>query len=117
MGRFGEDWAERIWQTQMDAVFLPLRAYALTLLPIGFALRSVLTHISKQFCIEMCVTLSPIGFALISVPTHISKQFCIEMCVCTLLKVNPMDRRVRAYALKGKINLPGHKWIGRLKFL
>jgi len=60
------------------AVFLPLRAYALTLPPIGFALRSVQTHISKQF--------------------H------IEMCVCTLLKANSMGERVRVYALRGKIN-------------
>jgi len=50
------------------------------------------------------LTLPPIGFALRSVQTHISKQFCIEMCVYTLLKANPMGRRVRAYALKGKIN-------------
>ena len=62
----------------INAVFLPLRAYALTLPPIGFALRSV--------------------------QTHISKQFRIEMCVCTLLKANPMGGRVRAHALKGKIN-------------
>jgi len=58
--------------------FLRLRAYAFTLLLIGFALRSVQTHISKQF--------------------H------IEMCVCTLLKANPMNERVRAYDLRGKIN-------------
>ena len=46
-----------------NAVFLPLRAYALTLLPIGFALRSVQTHISKQIRIEMCVCtlLKPMG--------------------------------------------------------
>ena len=29
------------------------------------------------------------------------------MCVCTLLKANPMVRRVRAYALKGKENFTG----------
>ena len=39
-----------------------------------------------------------------SVQTHISKQIRIEMCVCTLLKANPMGRRVRAHALKGKEN-------------
>ena len=61
-----------------NAVFLPLRAYALTLPPIGFALKSV--------------------------QTHISKQIRIEMCVCTVLKANPMGRRVRAHALKGKEN-------------
>jgi len=55
---------------------LPLRACALTLLPIGFALRSV--------------------------QTHISMRNCFEKCVCTLLKANPMGGRVRAYALKGK---------------
>jgi len=53
---------------------LPLRACALTLLPIGFVLRSV--------------------------QTHISMQNCFEICVCTLLKANPMGRRVRAYAGK-----------------
>jgi len=42
--------------------------------------------------------------ALRSVQTHISKQFRIEMCVCTLLKANPMGEKVRAHALKGKIN-------------
>jgi hypothetical protein len=58
--------------------FFPLRVYALTLLLIGFALRSV--------------------------QTHILKQFRIEMCVCTLLEANTMGGRLRAYALKGKIN-------------
>ncbi|EES08911.2 hypothetical protein SORBI_3005G202600 [Sorghum bicolor] len=65
--------------------FFPLRTYALTLSPIGFALRSV--------------------------QTPISKQIRIEMCVCTLLKANPMGRRVSTHALKGKENfteLDGH---------
>ena len=57
-------------------LILPLRAYALTLLPIGFALRSV--------------------------QTHISMRNCFEMCVCTLLNANPMGGRLRAYAVKGK---------------
>jgi len=50
------------------------------------------------------LTLPPIGFALRSVQTHISKQFRIDMCVYTLLKANLMGGRVRAYALKDKIN-------------
>jgi len=58
--------------------FFPLKAYALTLPPIRFALRSV--------------------------QTHISKQIRIEMRVCTLFKANPMGRRVGAHALKGKEN-------------
>jgi len=29
------------------------------------------------------------------------------MCVCILLKANTIDRRVRAYALKGKENFTG----------
>ena len=49
-------------------------------------------------------TLPPIGFALRSVQTHISKQFRIEMCVCILLKANPIGRRVSAHILKRKIN-------------
>jgi hypothetical protein len=57
-------------------LILPLRAYALTLPSIGFALRSV--------------------------QTHISMRNYFEMCVCTLLKANPMGRRVRACVLKGK---------------
>ena len=55
-------------------LILPLRAYALTLPPIGFALRNV--------------------------QTHISMRNCFEMCVCTLLNANPMGGRVRAYAQK-----------------
>ena len=55
---------------------LPLRACALTLLPIGFALRSV--------------------------QAHISMRNCFEICVFTLLKANPMGERVRACGLKGK---------------
>ena len=49
-------------------------------------------------------TLSSIGFALRSVQTHISMRNCFEMCVCTLLKANPMGERVRTYAFKGKKN-------------
>jgi hypothetical protein len=50
------------------------------------------------------LTLSSIGFALRSVQTHISMQNCIKMCVCTLFKAkaNLMSKRVKAYALKGK---------------
>jgi len=48
------------------------------------------------------LTLPPIGFALRSVQTHISMRNCFEMCVCALLKANPIGGRVRAYALKGK---------------
>jgi hypothetical protein len=58
--------------------FLPLRAYALTLPSIGFALKSV--------------------------QTHILKQVCTEICVCILLKTNLMGGRVRAHAFKDKIN-------------
>ena len=50
------------------------------------------------------LTLLSIRFTLKSVQTHISKQFRIEMCVYTLIKANPMSGRVRAHALKGKIN-------------
>jgi hypothetical protein len=64
----------------MNAVFLPSRAYAPTLSTTGFALRSV--------------------------QTHISKQIRIEMCVYTLLNVNPVVKRVGAYALEGKNNFP-----------
>ena len=46
----------------------------------------------------------PLNSLLTSVQTRISKQFRIEMRVCTLLKVNSISKRVRAYALKGKIN-------------
>jgi len=45
------------------------------------------------------LTLTPIEFILRSVQTHISKHIRIEMCVCTLLKANPIGRRVRAHAL------------------
>jgi len=58
--------------------FFVLKAYVLTFLPIGFALRSVQTHISKQFGIEMYVYI--------------------------FLKANSMGGRVRAHAFKGKIN-------------
>jgi len=54
------------------------------------------------------LALPPIGFALRNVQTHISKQFRIEMCVCTLLKANIMGGRVRAHALKDKINFAGN---------
>jgi len=64
-----------------DTVFLLLKAYALTLPPIGFALRNV--------------------------QIHISKQFRVEMCVCTLLKANPIGRKVRAYVFEGKENFTG----------
>jgi len=50
---------------------LPLRAYALTLPLIEFALKSV--------------------------QTDISKQFCIEMYVYTLFKTNSMGKIVRAH--------------------
>ena len=70
-----------------EAVFFPLRAHALILLLIGFTLTSV--------------------------QTHISKQFRIEMCVCTILKTNPIGERVRAYALKGKINFTSIEVLGR----
>jgi len=39
--------------------------------------------------------------------THLEKYantHLIKKCVCTLLKANPIGGRVRAYALKGKIN-------------
>ena len=55
---------------------LPLRAYTLTLLSIGFALKNV--------------------------QTYISMRNCFEMCVCTLLKTNPMGGRVMTCALKAK---------------
>ena len=54
---------------------------------------------------EYALTLPPIGFALRSVQTHISKQFHIMICVCTHLKANTIDERVRAQALKGKKTL------------
>jgi len=41
-----------------------------------------------------------LGFALRNVQTHISKQICIEMCVCTLLNANPVVERVEAHAQK-----------------
>jgi hypothetical protein len=63
---------------------LPLRAHALTLPTIRFALRSM--------------------------QTHISKQFRIEMRVCTLLKANLIGGRVRADALKDKINFTLDLW-------
>jgi len=57
----------------------------------------VSAEIHQELCWEK-------GFVLRSVQTHISKQFRIEICVCTLLKANPMGGRVMAYVLKGKIN-------------
>ena len=52
----------------------------------------------------LSLSLPPIRFVLRSVQTYISMRNCFEMCVYTLLKANPMDGRVRAYALKGKKN-------------
>jgi len=72
--------------------------------------QSTCVGVEGVFC-AYALTLPPIGFALRSVQTHISKQFRIEMCVCTFLKANPMGGRVRAYALKGKINFT-LEWIG-----
>ena len=48
------------------------------------------------------LTPPPIEFALRSVQIYISMQNYFEMCVCTLLKANPMGRRVKACALRGK---------------
>ncbi|KAG0520160.1 hypothetical protein BDA96_08G049600 [Sorghum bicolor] len=60
------------------ALFLPLRACALTPSTTGFALRSV--------------------------QTHISMQIRFEICVCTLLNANPVVEGVGAHALKSKNN-------------
>ena len=50
------------------------------------------------------LTPSPIGLTLRSVQTHISKQFCIKICVCTLVKTNPIGKGVMTHAFKDKIN-------------
>ena len=67
----------------------------------------VLCHHGKvYFALKGCaLTLLPIGFALRSAQTSISMRNCFEMCVYTLLKANSMGERARYVPLREKTRL------------